>query len=66
MLSPGCAGRGSERSAEFGSVDHLRCLHARASLGGTMLLDLLDPPGRCSGSWPHDSMVKSPAAPIPF
>ena len=67
MLSPGCAGRGSERSAEFGSVTHLRCLHARArGLGGTMLLDLLDRPGQCSGRWPHDSMVKSPAAPSPI
>ena len=25
------AGRGSERSAEFGSVDHIRCGHARAN-----------------------------------
>src|SRR5450830_1633524 len=30
-LSPGCAGCGSERSAEFGSVDHLRCPNARAN-----------------------------------
>ena len=37
----------------------------RARLGGAMLLDLLDRPGRCSGSWPHDSMVRSPAAPSP-
>jgi len=22
-----------------------------------MLLDLLDPPGRCSGRWPHDGEV---------
>jgi len=32
----------------------------------TMLLDLLDRPSRCSGSWPHDSMVRSPAAPSPI
>ena len=25
-----------------------------------------DRPGRCSGSWPHDSMVRSPAAPSTF
>src|SRR5271156_553758 len=30
---------------------------ARARLGGAMQLDLLDRPGRCSGSWPHDSLV---------
>ena len=28
-----------------------------------MLLDLLD---RCSGRWPHNSMVRSPAAPSPI
>ena len=39
---------------------------ARARLGGAMLLDLLDRPGRCSGSWPQDSMVRSPAAPSPI
>jgi hypothetical protein len=41
---------------------------ARMRLGGAMLLDLLDRPGRYSGRWPHDSMVRSPAAssPIPF
>ena len=31
-----------------------------------MLLDLLDRPGRCGGSWPHNSMVRSPAAPSPI
>jgi hypothetical protein len=36
---------------------------AHFGLGGALLLDLLDRPGRCSGSWPHDSMVRSPAAP---
>jgi hypothetical protein len=30
-LSPGCAGRGSERSAEFGSVTHTRCPLATAN-----------------------------------
>jgi hypothetical protein len=30
------------------------------------LLDLLDRPGWCSGSWPNDSMVRSPAAPSPI
>jgi hypothetical protein len=53
----------------FGAtVNRIRCGHARARLGGAMLLDLLDLPSRCSGSWPHDSMVRSPAAlsPIPF
>src|SRR4029077_17980909 len=44
---------------------------ARERLGGAMptdLLDLLDPlgpPGWCSGCWPHDTMVRSPAAPSP-
>ena len=58
--APGCAGRGSERSAEFGSVTHIRCPHARARLGGALLLDLqidlqidLQPrPGRCRGLRP--------------
>jgi hypothetical protein len=31
-----------------------------------MPTDLLGPTGRCSGSWPHDSMVRSPAAPSPI
>jgi hypothetical protein len=34
-----------------------------AALTRARLLDLLDRRGRCSGSWPHDSMVRSPAAP---
>jgi hypothetical protein len=38
----------------------------RARLGGAMPSDLLGPPGRCSGCWPHDSMVRSPAAPSPI
>ena len=52
-------GRGSERSAEFGSVTHTR-LRAGGVLGGAMptdLLDLLGPPGWCSGCWPHDGDV---------
>jgi hypothetical protein len=39
---------------------------ARARLGGAMPTDLLDLLERCSGSWPHDSMVRSPAAPSPI
>ena len=26
-------------------------------IGGALLLDLLGPPGRCSGCWPHDGEV---------
>jgi hypothetical protein len=37
--------------------NHIRSHHARAKLGGAMLLDLLGPPGRCSGCWPHDGAV---------
>jgi hypothetical protein len=29
----------------------------RARLGGAMPTDLLGPPGRCSGCWPHDGEV---------
>jgi hypothetical protein len=36
---------------------------AQFGFSAAMLLDLLDRPSRCSGSWPHDSMVRSPAAP---
>jgi hypothetical protein len=32
--------------------------------GGAMLLDLLEPPGRCSGCW--RTMVRSPAAAAPI
>jgi hypothetical protein len=53
-------------STDGSSVDHIRCGRARARLGGAMLLDLLDRRGRCSGSWPQDSMVRSPAAPSPI
>jgi len=41
-------------------------LYARARRGGAMATDLLEPAGRCSGCWPHDSMVRSPAAPSPI
>jgi hypothetical protein len=30
---------------------------ANFGFGGAMLLDLLGPPGRCSGCWPHDGEV---------
>jgi hypothetical protein len=30
---------------------------AHLGFGGAMLLDLLGPPGRCSGCWPHDGEV---------
>jgi hypothetical protein len=47
-------------------VNHFRCGHARARLGGAMPTNLLDLLQRCSGCWPHDSMVRSPAAPSPI
>jgi hypothetical protein len=59
MLSPGCAGRDSERSAEFVPVNPVRCSLARARLGGAMQLDLLGPPGRRSGCRPHDGESKT-------
>ena len=59
-------GRGSERSAEFVPVNHLRCDHARAKLGGAMPTDLLGPPGWRSGSWPHDGEVAGGAVAISF
>jgi len=40
---------------------------ARVGLGGAMptdLLDLLGPPGRCSGCWPHDGEVAGGAVKI--
>ena len=57
-LAPRCAGRRSERSAEFGSVNLVRCPHARAREAGRRdaifnLLDPLDGPGRCVGSLPR-------------
>jgi hypothetical protein len=30
---------------------------ANFGFGGAILLDLLGPPGRCSGCWPHDGAV---------
>jgi hypothetical protein len=30
---------------------------AHFGFGGAMLLDLLGPPGRCNGCWPHDGEV---------
>jgi hypothetical protein len=30
---------------------------AKFGFGGALLLDLLGPPGRCSGCWPHDGEV---------
>jgi hypothetical protein len=51
-------------------VNQVRCgTRARARLGGAMpteLLDLLGPPGRCSGSWPHDGEVAGGAVAISF
>ena len=46
------------------SVYHFRCGHARARLGGAILLDLLGPSGRCSGCWPHDGEVAGGAVAI--
>ena len=59
-------GRGSERSAEFGTV--ILLFHpprAREELGGAMptdLLDLLGPPGRYAAAAGPHTMVRSPAA----
>ena len=53
MLSPGCAGRGSERSAEFGSVYHLRCPHARAHNRETRRLLTNRPCSAFSTKSPH-------------
>jgi hypothetical protein len=39
---------------------------ARERLGGAMLLDLLGPPGRCSGCWPHEGEVAGDAVAISF
>ena len=58
---------GSERSAEFGSVDHNVCGHARARGGAdssdvgqqTDLLDLLGPAGRRCGCWPTSTVLFS-------
>jgi hypothetical protein len=47
-------------------VNHFRCGHARARLGGAMLLDLLGSPGWCSGCWPHDGEVAGGAVAICF
>jgi hypothetical protein len=36
----------------------INCPLGRArGFGGAILLDLLGPPGRCSGCWPHDGAV---------
>ena len=60
---------GTERSSEFGSVHHLRCPHARARderrfQRALTQTDLLGPPGRCSGCWPHDGEVDGCAVEI--
>jgi hypothetical protein len=39
---------------------------ARVRLGGAMPTDLLGPPGRCSGCWPHDGEVAGGAVAISF
>jgi len=39
-------------------VTHIRCGHVRArGRAARCLLDLLGPPGRCSGCWPHNGEV---------
>ena len=57
-LAPAAA---RDHQREGDPVYHFRCGHARARLGGAMLLDLLGPPGRCSGCWPHDGEVAAGA-----
>jgi hypothetical protein len=47
-------------------IKPFRCPYARARLGGTMLLDLLEPPGRCSGCWPHAGEVAGGAVASSF
>ncbi len=44
-------------------VHHVRCPYARET-SGAMLLDLLDPPGQCSGCWPRDGEVDGCAVEI--
>jgi hypothetical protein len=47
----------------------MRFKRARARLGGAMptdLLDLLGPPGWCSGCWPHDGEVAGGAVASSF
>ena len=62
-LAQRCGRCGSERSAEFGSVNHARCLHARArrrrfqrALTPT---DLHRPAGRRCGCWPTSTFLFS-------
>jgi len=67
-----CEGRGRALEALTGEsqVDqrsHLTLLTALSGARDAGRRDAIrDRPGRCSGRWPHDSMVRSPAAPLPI
>ena len=66
LLSPGCARRCSEQSAEFGRVNPSRSPYARARGWAARchmnLLDPLDRPGRCGGSRPAAIIMKKKSA----
>jgi hypothetical protein len=52
----------SRGAARGRSVTHVRCPTRARETGRRDAAR----PARCSGSWPHDSMVRSPAAPSPI
>ena len=63
-LSQRCGRCGSERSAEFGSVNRFRCPHARARGAGRFQraltpTDLHRPVGRRCGCWPTSTVLFS-------
>ena len=45
------------RSLSLGAWVPKNLARRSMAFGGAMLLDLLGPPGRCSGCWPHDGAV---------
>ena len=64
MLAQRCGDRGTERSSEFGSVDHIRCPHARARGArrfqrAPTQTDLHRPAGRRCGCWPTSPFLFS-------
>ena len=63
-LAQRCGAAASERSAEFGSVSHVRCGHARARSGAEFQralrqTDLHRPAGRRCGCWPTSTVLFS-------
>jgi hypothetical protein len=62
---------GSARKRAVSSVHLIRCPHARAQderrfQRAVTQTDLREPPGRCSGCWPHDGEVAGGAVAISF